>query len=246
MEFNPLFSTRECYRNDDQTKCLEDDVLKLESMKIVGDDGGCEYSATKAKSSDCLAMIESMPMGVHTMYSQSGVTNNPKTFEAWRFLIHKNGSIITWVLAFGSQGSVYNNYRNENGWTGWCCLRDGNPSALWSGKYYMTANQVVTPAKSLSQCQTGWILLWSDYEPSTSTAQDADFVASYIPKKKPDGSNWDGKSFLIDVARFAGSASSSEDRIIKRIYVHDSKLVGHADNNQPNRNDVVLRAVYEF
>lgn len=68
-------------------------------------------------------------------------------------------------------------------------------------------------------------------------------------KFRPDRSVWDGKMFLCDIPRFYGANLadvSTEKRIIKPLYIHDTKIVGHAANNQDSRNDVVLRAVYEF
>lgn len=112
----------------------------------------------------------------------------------------------------------------------------------------MSASQTVTPTKKLSECRTGWMLLWSDYDASTGTANDGDFVTTIIPKWNPSGGTWAGKSFYCDVPRYIGANQSdvaTESRIIKMIYVHDNKIVGHAANNQGVRSDVVLRAVYE-
>ena len=265
MNFNPLFSTKECYRDDDLTRCLEDDLLTitndlsgkapmnhthsqyaLKTLQGVADDGTCEYSFTKASGADCLAGITAMPNGIHTVYSQSGVSNNPKTTEAWRMLVHKTGASLAWVLAFGSLQSIYTNYSDSNGWKGWRCLQDGEPQPLWTGALYLKANQTVTPTKALSRCKNGWLLLWSDYNPDTSSATDADYATSLIPKANQSGDSWTGKGFFFDVPRYSGSAQTSESRVIKRATVYDTKIVGHADNTQPSRDDVVLRAVYEW
>lgn len=123
------------------------------------------------------------------------------------------------------------------------------PGLLWSGTNYMNSNQTVIPSKTLSQCRTGWILLWSDYDPDNSVANDADFVTTMIPRLNPSGGTWAGKSFYCEVPRFIGSDYAdvtTESRIIKMVYIYDNKIVGHAANNQGVRTDVVLRAVYEF
>lgn len=123
------------------------------------------------------------------------------------------------------------------------------PGILWSGALYMNANQVVTPSKPLSECRTGWMLLWSDYDPDNSVAKDEDFVTTFIPRLSPNGSAWNGQSYYFDIPRYIGSNTSdvtTEARIIKRLYVADETLTGYSANNAGTRTDVVLRAVYEF
>lgn len=133
---------------------------------------------------------------------------------------------------------------------GKCTVRAAEPNTiLWNGSLYMHENHTVTPTKKLSDCQNGWVLLWSDYDEATKTAQDADFATTIIPKKKPNGGTWDGKTFYCDVPRFYGSNTSDVDterRIIKTLYIHNNKIVGHAANSKDERTDVVLRAVYEY
>lgn len=202
-------------------------------------------------SGDFVTKMLALEPGLHTVYAKGGMTRNPTGNESWRCLIHKTGSVkYGWVIAFGTSGSCYCGYINNNNWTGWKCLHDAAPSALWTGTYYMSANQTVTPSKKLSECQNGWLLVWSDYDPDTSTANDGDFVTSVIYKRKPGGTvNWNGETHYFDVPRYIGSNTAdvtTEKRIIKRLYVYDNKLVGYDSNRQSDRNDVVLRAVYEF
>lgn len=218
------------------------------ALQMVADDGDVEYTFSTSANPDLLAKIAAMPIGMHTAYSQSGVANNPKTVEAWRMLIHKTSATNIWVIAFGSSGSIYTNYRDNTGWKGWRAIYDVGSPVLWSGKHYPNANHTITPSKKLSECRNGWMLLWCDYDPDTSTVNDADFATTMIPKCRYDGDAWNGKNFLCDVPRFYGSATdtSLEKRIMKTLTIYDNKIVGNAINSQGGRNDVVLRAVYEF
>ena len=204
------------------------------ALQMIADDGDVEYVYNKSDNPDILVKIAAIPIGMHTAYSQSGVTNNPKTVEAWRMLIHKTSATNVWVLAFGSSGSIYSNYKDGNGWKGWRAIYNVGSPVLWSGKLYPNANHTITPTKKLSECRNGWMLLWCDYDPDTSTAND--------------GEVWNGKNFLCDVPRFYGSATdtSAEKRITKTLAIYDNKIVGNVVNGQGDRNDVVLRAVYEF
>lgn len=218
------------------------------ALQMIGDDGDVEFVYNKSDNLDILAKIAAMSIGMHTAYSQSGVTNNPKTIEAWRMLIHKTSTSSIWVLAFGSSGSIYSNYKDANGWKGWRAIYNVGSPVLWSGKLYPNASHTITPSKKLSECRNGWMLLWCDYDPDTGTANDADLATTMIPKCRYDGEVWNGKNFLCDVPRFYGSATdtSAEKRITKTLAIYDNKIVGHVVNGQGDRNDVVLRAVYEF
>lgn len=123
------------------------------------------------------------------------------------------------------------------------------PGVLWSGKLYMNASHTVTPSKALSECRSGWLLVWSDYDPDTATANDAEFCTTFIPRITPTGASWAGKSFNCDIPRHIGSDQadvSTEKRIMKMVYIYNDKITGHAANDKDTRTDVVLRAVYEI
>lgn len=219
------------------------DVLMTDST------GGVSFSVT---SGDMLSIIKGWDKGVYTAYFAGGtaVTNLPKTAESWRCIVHKTAALFGWVLAFGTSGSVYSNYLDNGTWKGWRAIYDVNPAPLWgSSGYYMTAGHTVTPSKKLSECAHGWLLLWSDYDPDTTTTNEKDFYTTVIPNRTPSGGAWSNKLFYCDIPRYVGDNTSdidTERRIIKQIYISDDKIVGHNTNNLDERNDVVLRAVYEF
>lgn len=218
------------------------------AFQAVADNGSVEYEMAGL---DVLAVFESMPMGLHTGYCPVNSTNAPLSNESWRFLIHKTGTNnYGWILAFGSYGSVYTNYVNGGTWRGWKNLIDGTSAPLWKhesdGGFYMTANQTVTPSKALDECRNGWLLLWSDYDPSTGTTNNADFCTTQIPKRNGLGALWSGQGFLCAVPTFMTEATDVDNIHIKKVYVHNDKLVGYVGNNVEDRRDVVLRAVYEF
>lgn len=217
------------------------------SLQMTSDTGNVEYEMA---GMDILATIQSMPTGMHTGYCPVNSTNAPLSNEAWRFLVHKTGVTYGWVLAFGSYGSVYSGYLNAGTWRGWKCLIDGTSAPLWKhpsdGGYYMTANQTVTPSKPINQCRNGWLLMWSDYDPDTSQTNNADICTTLIPKRGPTGALWSGQGFLCPVATWMDDDTDVDVMHIKKVYVHNDKLVGFAGNNLTDRRDVVLRAVYEY
>lgn len=221
------------------------------ALQFTADNGGMEKTFYTTDNTSLITEFEGLSLGFHTVYSQAGVSGNPNTTESWRCLLHKASSNIMWVLAFGTSGSIYSNYQNgSTGWRGWRCLYSAAPSALWTGSLYMTASHTVTPSKKLSECRNGWILMWSDFDADTGTTNTNDIVTSVIYKRSVGGTNWGGAAHLFDIPSYMGADSatdtSGERRVIKRLYVHDNKLVGHESNNIGERKDVVLRAVYEF
>lgn len=220
------------------------------SLQMTADDGDVYVIWS---NQDVVAKIKALPTGMYTAYAKAGTTNNPKTTDGWRFLVHKTTNAVGWVQAFGSSGSMFLGTVDSDGWKGWKCIFDADPTPLWTGKLYMAGTdstpQTVTPSKKLSECRNGWLLLWSDYNPDTSTANDADFATTIIPKSNATGGNWNGKSFLCDIPRYIGSNVNDVDterRIMKILYIYDNYIKGSPNNNKDDRNDVVLRAVFEW
>lgn len=195
--------------------------------------------------------FKALASGMYTVYSPAGATNNPNSSESFRFMIHKTGTAnYGWIMAYGAKGSVYTGYIDNGNWQGWKAIWEYAPAPLWSGGanggYYMTAGHTVTPTKKLSECRNGWALLWSDYDVG-GQANNTDFYMSYIYKRAYTGQTWAGGQWYCDIPSYsAGTATDSEQRIIKLLNIYDAKIVGTENNAAAPRNDVVLRAVYEF
>lgn len=221
------------------------------SLQMTANNGDVVVSWS---NQDVVAKVKALSSGMTTAYSQIGATNNPNSIESFRFMVHKTGSDkYGWVMAFGSRGSVYTGYVDNGNWKGWRAIFEASPAPLWTGAAYMSSPnstpQTVTPSKKLSECRNGWLLLWSDYDKDTKKANDSDFVTTMIPKKNPTGGNWGGKAFYCDIPRYMGSNVNDVDterRIIKSIYIHDNCIKGSFNNDKDERNDVVLRAVFEW
>lgn len=223
-------------------------VAMAEALFGTNYQGGVEYSYGSGSGKNVLTEISNMPQGFHTVYAIAGTTGNPETAESYRYFIHKTSTTIGWIWAFGADGSIYSNYlAGANTYKGWKTIHDAKRKPLWTGSYYMTAGHTATPSKKLSQCEHGWMLLWSDYDPDTSTVNNTDFCTTMIPNRNWTGSTWNGAAYYCDIPRYtAGTATDSESRVIKVLNVYDNKLVGTANNNAAPRNDVILRAIYEF
>src|SRR5690606_5783832 len=99
----------------------------------------------------------------------------------------------------------------------------------------------ITPKKKLSECKTGWALVWSDYDYSVG-ANDSHWAFSYVPKKFATMS---GGAFFPVVNNMN---PTRVDLAAKYLYISDTQIKGHADNAEAgnNGNDVCLRYVFEF
>ena len=243
-----LQSALDAKSSTSHTHTAEALVLMAEALFGTNYQGGVEYSYGSGSGKNVLTEISNMPQGFHTIYAIAGTTGNPETTESYRYFIHKTSTTIGWIYAFGADGSIYSNYlAGANIYKGWRTIHDAKRKPLWTGSYYMTAGHTATPSKKLSQCEHGWLLMWSDYDPDTSTVNNSDFCTTMIPNRNWAGNTWNGSSFYCDVPRYsAGTATDSESRVIKVLTVYDNKLVGSENNNAAPRNDVILRAIYEF
>ena len=208
--------------------------------------GGVQYSYGSGSGKNVLTEIGAMGQGLHTVYAIGGTAGNPKTTESWRFLVHKTGATIGWIIAFGSSGSIYTNYQNAAGsFTGWVCIYDADPEVLWFGDYWVTETQTVTPSKKLSDCRNGWVLVWSDYNPDTESPTNGDCFTTVIPKKNVLHQNWNGQNMVAAVPTYL-NAEGVLTWVGKRLYVYDDKITGHEVNHVTAARDVALRAIYEY
>lgn len=226
------------------------DIINLLAVLPTKENGDVTLSLS---GKDVLATIKAADMGMKTYYAPANTTNSPRASHSWRFITHKTGPLYGWVLGFSNYGSVVTNYLDNGTWRGWHTIFDVDPEPLWSGAAYMQHTdaepQTVTPTKSLSNCQHGWLLLWSDYDPGQGVGSNSDFVTTMIPKRAYTGQKWAGGAFYCDVPCYSGSNEddpSTEKRIIKILKIYDTKIEGHPLNKKGGRDDVVLRAVYEF
>lgn len=106
-------------------------------------------------------------------------------------------------------------------WGEWICVSDYAGTLLWSGAYYMSANQVATLAEPVSKQKSGIILVFSEY--IDGVAKNQTFVCHFIPKfvvtKHPAG----GHSIHM-------TNGTNVFACTKYIYISDDQLTGHANN----------------
>jgi hypothetical protein len=157
------------------------------------------------------------------------------------------GSDYGEMIALGNDRSIWRNTKLAGVWQNWqksYDFRDFTQDQLWKGVLYMKDGQTVTPSKKLWDCRTGWVLVWSDYDPSAETSHDYQWNLSYIPKFLTGIDNGGGVMFSV--------IDYQNETVVKHtgkiLYVNNENLTGDRQNDEAatNAREVVLRYVYEF
>lgn len=112
---------------------------------------------------------------------------------------------------------------------------DTNP--LWSGAWMMNAVQIVTPKKKITDCQTGWILVFQGY--ISGEVSDSVFHYFHIPKTHALRHN--GNGINLQISDWRGAT-----RGIKYIYISTTQIKGHEMNGAAPNNTLVLSEVVEY
>ena len=114
-------------------------------------------------------------------------------------------------ININSTGSVY-----VNG------MEIAENKVLWEGGYYMQAAQTITLTEAVSKQANGIVLIFSAYE--SGSAADKNFNSFFVPKYLVANKAGYGSTFIMAASKFGNIAS-------KYLYIKDTTIEGHADNN---------------
>lgn len=160
-------------------------------------------------------------------------------------LQYSDSSAVQIAYRTGSQGSQLNDiyFRQKNGnpvaWESWIPIYRNNNRVLWEGASMPVASTVITPEIPLDKTVNGWVLVWSDYDPPTSTAKELNYTLTLIHKTQPK------KETIHSVGSFLDDTSS---KTTTKILTHTNTTITGNDNNSLNTEskDVVLRQILLF
>lgn len=217
----------------------------LNKTRIVSLTGGSKLTIDNTET-NILDAYRGLGTGFHTVYAATGVQGLPTASGAYRTFGQLTSENNGYIMAMRSDGSIYSNYISGGEWRGWKAVYESSPDALWLGQSFMTGDQTINPSKKLSDCNHGWLLVWSDYDDSTSTKNRYDVVTFCVPKKSAEGNNWTGSSFMCILPTNVLNDGTFEFTV-KKLYIYNDRITGFASNNNGNQNrDVVLSAIYEY
>lgn len=226
-------------------------------MKKLDTDGG-EYYGMTAPDGDDVPWLRTTKMGI--IPYQSGVNSiSSLGTDAWRFHevwadyfkgrrldLTEYGKTLTVgagesdCFMVNSKANKYLQLKDD----GRLCYNDVNlvltnqSETLWEGVYYLFGSQSVFPSKPLSKCRGGWVLVWSDYDPTPGASNDYNFAYTYIPKNASKYFN-KNTDILIPI-------NEVDKPIVKALYFNDGGFSGNDSNTTNGADDVVLRAVLEY
>lgn len=112
---------------------------------------------------------------------------------------------------------------------------------LWSGGWLMSASESVYPSMALSNCPTGWILVWSRYVNGSPSNSDWNFT--FIPKLFTE---FGGGSWHSLPATGSGSSGVAPPVSNKYMYATNTRLYGHARNTAGTDAGQCLRYVLAY
>lgn len=118
-------------------------------------------------------------------------------------------------------------------------LIDQGRQVLWEGGLYLTDSHIITPSKTLADCTNGWVLVFGDYDASSSTINAYNYVFHYVHKNV----FLSGKNTCMVCATDGGVGKD----VVKTLYINNTTIKGHAGNSgSTEQNDVILQYVLEW
>lgn len=105
-------------------------------------------------------------------------------------------------------------------------------TALWKGVSSLNSSHTVTPSKALSDCKSGWLLVFAPYDTAAGNTYNYDFTTLFIPKNKAG---------LYIVSAYTSNYTWAN----KRADISNTKIVGHSSNVTGDSLKNVLVEVWE-
>ncbi|MDE6124325.1 MAG: hypothetical protein K2G22_03740, partial [Eubacterium sp.] len=124
--------------------------------------------------------------------------------------------------------TTYERYYNSlKVWTDWFCVsrigKTGNP-ILWAGASYMKDTQTAPLSQPVSLMPNGIILVFSRYDVAATKYLNEEFKEFYVSKTIVANQSGMSHSFEMPTHRYTYLCT-------KMLYISDTQITGHADNN---------------
>lgn len=121
-----------------------------------------------------------------------------------------------------TRGRAWERYYYTNEWGEWKCIYDFQGVILWSGGLYMTSGHTAELSEKISNQQNGINLVFSEYYDGENKNQS--FVSFFVSKRLVNSHSGCGHSFAMYTSNLNYFAT-------KYLYISDTKIVGHDNNN---------------
>lgn len=245
QSFVGIMSADEIWRGNDTRRCLTDELNAIDTFheSLLN-----TYAAKDHTHSEYLTTNDVKPIAITNnsnlnnvlnegIYYSSAIGNGSNnisnvpdivgsaTFVLEVFSGGADNQKIQRITQCDKSNTIVCQRAYYNGsWGSWNIMIN-NQKVLWSGSYYMSDAQTATLSDSIANQENGIVLVFSIYTPSTGVADNSAFNTFFIPKNLVALHAGCGMCFKL--TSFDGGVQGH-----KYIYVGNTSLVGHANNNQ--------------
>lgn len=126
-----------------------------------------------------------------------------------------------------TDGTIYERGYDSSGWGAWGVVYSGAGKVLWSGGYVMTAGQTVTLSETISQQQSGIVLVFSRY--ISNAAVDYFYSCHFVPKQLVPSALSAGQTSAATT--FMMATNKFEAIACKYLYIKDAIIGGNDANS---------------
>lgn len=160
------------------------------------------------------------------------ITNKPYTDSATASIrVERTGNTsVKQILQKSTKdnGVIYERGYDSSGWGAWSMVYSGAGKLLWSGTLPLTDTQTITLSEAISAQQSGIVVVFNPYNPSTGAALTYGFNCHFIPKQLvasvvPSINSVLGVLVTMAEGKFASNAT-------KFLRITDTTINGSADN----------------
>ena len=109
-----------------------------------------------------------------------------------------------------------------------------NPQPIWEGKNQLSEYDTITPEKAITDCNIGWLLVWSDAD-NRDYPNNYNYATTLVPKT----------NLIVGSGTFFCTVPTNEDGtiVVKAIYITETQIKGFKGNDSGNNADAILRQV---
>lgn len=165
------------------------------------------------------------------VYSGRNITDNPYAnapFTKGSFTLRveaagPNGQIKQTITVCDKNSSrIWERFYYTSAWGDWKAVYSMPGTVLWSGGYYMTSGHTINLSEKISVQPNGICLVFSEYY--DGAVKNQTFCSFFVSKNVVVSHEGCGHCFKMSTSNLAYYAT-------KYLYISDTKIVGHDNNN---------------
>lgn len=206
-------------------KVSEKDGIEF-GMETFFSNGETPSSAVILKENTDLDTLLTSGFYTYSSATRTTLLNMPITVGSGGILVidmGEAGQKIQIAIKCSVNSEIWERMYYSSKWYAWKKIYNGSGKILWSGGMYMTAGHTATLSEKVTEQPSGIVLVFSRY--ADGAVQNYGINSFFVPKALISELNGYGNVFTMQ------SSSKFGIYCAKYLYIHDDKIVGHADNS---------------